>query len=105
MLPLIIMTAAMMKQGIIGKELIATGDQGKFRLNLEFDKSTSVKENNILSQKVEDFLLHQPDIATVFTNIAGPTSGIGSLGMGSANKTEFTIQLKSKKELDNTPTT
>ena len=104
MLPLIIMTAAMMKQGIIGKELIATGDQGKFRLNLEFDKSTSVKENNILSQKVEDFLLHQPDIATVFTNIAGPTSGIGSLGMGSANKTEFTIQLKSKKELDNTPT-
>ncbi len=103
-LVLIIMTAGMMKQGIIGKELIATGDQGKFRLNLEFDKSVSVKENNILSQRVEDFLLHQPDVETVFSNIGGPTSGIGSLGMGSPNKTEFTIQLKSIKERNNQPT-
>jgi HAE1 family hydrophobic/amphiphilic exporter-1 len=104
MIPLVIMTAATMKQGIIGKELIATGDQGKFRLNLEYDKYTSVKENNILSQRVEDFLLHQPDISTIFTNIAGPTSGIGSLGMGSANKTEFTLQLKEAKERGNVPT-
>ncbi len=103
-LVLIMMTAGMMKQGIIGKELIATGDQGKFRLNLEFDKSVSVKENNILSQRVEDFLLHQPDVETVFSNVGGPTSGIGSLGMGSPNKTEFTIQLKSIKERNNQPT-
>jgi HAE1 family hydrophobic/amphiphilic exporter-1 len=103
-LVLIVMTGAMMKQGIIGKELIATGDQGKFRLNLEFDKSVSVKENNILSQRVEDFLLHQPDVETVFSNIGGPTSGIGSLGMGNPNKTEFTIQLKNAKERENQPT-
>jgi len=104
MLLLIIMTGATLKQGIIGKELIATGDQGKFRLSLEYDKYTSVKENNIQTQKIEAFLLHQPDIVSVFTNIAGPTSGIGSLGMSSANKSEFTIQLKDKKELDNMPT-
>jgi len=104
MIPLVIMTLATMKQGIIGKELIATGDQGKFRLSLEYDKYVSVKENNIQSQKVEDFLLHQPDIKTIFTNIAGPTSGIGSLGMGSANMTEFTIQLKESAARGNVPT-
>ncbi len=103
-LVLAILTGVIMKQGIIGKELIATGDQGKFRLNLEYDKSVSIKENNILSQKVEDFLLHQPDVSTVFSNIGGPSTGIGSVGLGSPNKTEFTIQLKPTEERNNQPT-
>ena len=91
-------TGLMMKQGIIGKELISTGDQGKFRLNLEFDKSTSIYQNDAVSQKIEQFVLQQPEVATIFSNIGGPSSGIGSLGVGAANKTEFTIQLKPAKE-------
>ncbi len=88
------LTGVMMKQGIIGKELISTGDQGKFRLNLELDKSTSLRQNNLVSQKIEDFILEKPEVASVFTNIGGPGSGIGSLGVGAINRTEFTIQLK-----------
>lgn len=97
-------TAVMMKQGIIGKELISTGDQGKFRLALEFDKSTSIQQNNLVSEKIENYILKQPEVATVFSNVGGPSTGIGSLGVGSANKTEFTIQLKSKKETNNLST-
>ncbi|HLV46068.1 MAG TPA: efflux RND transporter permease subunit, partial [Flavobacterium sp.] len=97
-------TAAMMKQGIIGKELISTGDQGKFRLALEFDKSTSIQQNNLVSGKIENYILKHPEVATVFSNVGGPSTGIGSLGVGSANKTEFTIQLKSKKETVNLST-
>ncbi len=97
-------TLGMMKQGIIGKELISTGDQGKFRMALEFDKSTSLHQNNLVAQKVEKYIMQQPEVATVFSNIGGPSTGIGSLGIGSVNKTEFTIQLKSKKELKNIPT-
>ncbi len=97
-------TAAMMKQGIIGKELISTGDQGKFRLALEFDKSTSIQQNNLVSEKIENYILKQPEVSTVFSNVGGPSTGIGSLGVGSANKTEFTIQLKSKKETNNLST-
>ena len=91
---LFLFTAVMMKQGIIGKELISTGDQGKFRLNLEFDKSISIQQNNIASQRIEKFILQQPEVTTVFSNIGGPSTGLGSLGVGSVNKTEFTIQLK-----------
>lgn len=91
-------TAVMMKQGIIGKELIATGDQGKFRLALEFDKGTSVEQNNFISEKIENYILQQPEVATVFSNVGGPSTGIGSLGVGAANKTEFTVQLKIKDE-------
>ena len=103
-LMLFAMTLGIMKQGIIGKELISTGDQGKFRMALEFDKSTSIQQNNLIAQKIETYILQQPEVATVFSNIGGPSTGIGSLGVGSANKTEFTIQLKSKKELNNLPT-
>ena len=95
---LLVMTVVMMKQGIIGKEMMSTGDQGKFRLNLEFDKSITVKENNIISQKIENFIIQQAEVATLFSNIAGPSTGIGSLGVGSANLSEFTIQLKPIKE-------
>lgn len=103
-LSLFVGTAAMMKQGIIGKELISTGDQGKFRLALEFDKSTSIQQNNLVSEKIENYILKQPEVSTVFSNVGGPSTGIGSLGVGSANKTEFTIQLKSKKETNNLST-
>ncbi|HQT24336.1 MAG: acriflavin resistance protein [Sphingobacteriales bacterium 17-39-43] len=91
---LFVMTLGIMKQGIIGKELISTGDQGKFRMNLEFDKSTALEKNNEVSYKIENYILKNPAVATVFSNVGGPSTGIGSLGQGSANKTEFNIQLK-----------
>jgi len=91
-------TAVMMKQGIVGKELIATGDQGKFQLALEFDKGTALEQNNLVSEKIEHYILQQPEVATLFSNVGGPSTGIGSLGVGMANKTEFTIQLKTKDE-------
>ncbi len=97
---LLIITVVIMKQGIIGKEMMSTGDQGKFRLNLEYDKTTTVQENNIRTQQVENFILQQPEVSTLFSNVAGPSTGIGSLGVGSANISEFTIQLKPEKERD-----
>jgi HAE1 family hydrophobic/amphiphilic exporter-1 len=101
---LFVMTLGIIKQGIIGKELISTGDQGKFRMALEFDKTTSIHQNNSIAQEIETYIIQQSEVATVFSNIGGPSTGIGSLGVGSANKTEFTIQLKSKKELNDLPT-
>ncbi len=97
-------TAVMMKQGIIGKELIATGDQGKFSLFLEFDKTTAFQQNNIRSRQIEGFILQQPEVASVFSNIGGPSTSIGSLGVGAINKSEFTIQLKDPAERGNEST-
>lgn len=96
---LFVATAVMMGQGIVGKEVIATGDQGKFRLSLEYDRSTPLYQNNLISEKIENYILQQPEVASLFSNVGGPSTGIGSLGVGSANKTEFTVQLKSKKEI------
>ena len=98
------LTGVMMKQNIIGKELIATGDQGKFLMGLEFDKSTSIDYNNTISTQIENYILKQKEVKTLFSNVGGPSTGIGSLGVGSAYKTEFTVQLKDKKEIDNIAT-
>jgi hydrophobic/amphiphilic exporter-1 (mainly G- bacteria), HAE1 family len=95
---LFVMTLGIMKQGIIGKELISTGDQGKFRMALEFDKFTSIEQNNIISSEIENYILSQPEVLTVFSNIGGPSTGIGSLGVGSVHKTELTIQLRIKDD-------
>jgi HAE1 family hydrophobic/amphiphilic exporter-1 len=54
-----------MKQGIIGKELISTGDQGKFRMTLEFDKTTSIEKNNFTSSEIENYILSQEEVASV----------------------------------------
>lgn len=101
---LFVLTGAMMRLGIVGTEMMATGDQGKFRLHLEYDKSISVQQNNIMSQKIEQYIMQQPDVSTVFSNIAGPGTGMGSLGVAVANKSEFTVQLKPAKERNNLPT-
>lgn len=83
---------------VIGNEMMATGDQGKFKLNLEYDKFTTVKQNNVQTQQIENFILSRPEVATLFSNVAGPTTGMGSLGVGEANKSELTVQLKPEKE-------
>jgi len=90
---IIVLTGVLMKQNIIGNELIATGDQGKFSLFLEYDKYTPLKQNNIESSKVESFLLQQKEVESVFSNIGGPTTSIGGSGVGLPYKTEFTVQL------------
>lgn len=94
------MTLGVMRQGIIGKELIATGDQGKFRFALEFDKSTSLQRNDAVSATIEQYIMEQPEVKTLFSNVGGPSTGIGSLGVGVPYKTEFTVQLKDKQALD-----
>ncbi|MBK6777662.1 MAG: efflux RND transporter permease subunit [Flavobacteriales bacterium] len=94
-------TGAVVKQGIMGKELIATGDQGKFRLGLEYDKSTALHANNARSRKVETLLLAQPEVASVFSNVGGASSGIGSMGVGAEHRTELTVQLVPRAERGN----
>lgn len=94
---LFVLTGVMMKQGIIGKELMTTGDQGKFRMTLEFDKTISIHENNRISSEIENYILKKNEVSSLFSNVGGPSTGIGSLGLGSPNVSEFTIQLKSKE--------
>lgn len=91
-------TGIIMKMGILGQEMVASGDRGKIQLKLEYDKRTTLTENNIRTLEIENYLLSQPEVASVFSNVGGAsTSGIVAT-IGSENKTELTIGLVAVKE-------
>ncbi|MFN5415578.1 MAG: efflux RND transporter permease subunit, partial [Flavobacteriia bacterium] len=81
--------------GIVGQEFVAQGDQGKFMLKLKYDKSATFEENNATTLQIEQLLLAQKDVVgMVFSNVAGPSAGLGAAAFGAENKSEITIQMK-----------
>jgi hydrophobic/amphiphilic exporter-1 (mainly G- bacteria), HAE1 family len=86
------LTGVIMSMGIVGSEFIAEGDQGKMVMSLKYEKRTPLIENNLRTRQIEEFLLSQSDIKTVFANIGGPKSGIGGTGLGNESESQLTIQ-------------
>ncbi|MBM3164983.1 MAG: efflux RND transporter permease subunit [Bacteroidetes bacterium] len=81
--------------GIVGQEFVAQGDQGKFMLKLKFDKSTTIEENNQITLGIEEMLKEQQEInKVVFSNVGGPSSGMGAATFGSESKSEITVKMK-----------
>lgn len=88
-----IATGMVMKMGILGQEMVAAGDKGKILFKLEYDKSTSLTQNNLHSLEIENYLLAQPEVKSVFANVGGAsTAGIVAT-IGSENKTELSVGL------------
>lgn len=90
------MIAIVMNMGVIGNEFVTESDKGQFRLALEFDKNLTVKQNNLRSLEIENYLRKQPDVVTVFSNVAGSSTSSLVAGVGSDYKTELTITLIDK---------
>jgi HAE1 family hydrophobic/amphiphilic exporter-1 len=87
-----------MNLGVIGNEFVTESDKGQFRLALEFDKSLTVKQNNLRSIEIENHLRKQSDVTTVFSNVAGSSTSSLVAGVGSDYKTELTVTLIDKTE-------
>jgi HAE1 family hydrophobic/amphiphilic exporter-1 len=87
-----------LKLGVIGSEFVTPTDKDQFRLALEFDKNTTVKQNNLRSNAIESYLRRQPDVVDVASNVAGSSTSSLVAGVGSDYKTELTVTLIGKKE-------
>jgi hydrophobic/amphiphilic exporter-1 (mainly G- bacteria), HAE1 family len=86
-------TAAIMSLGILGKEMVASGDRGKIQLKLEYDKRTTIIQNNIRTLEIEQYLLSQPEVKSVFSNVGGASTSSVVATIGSENKSELTVGL------------
>jgi len=95
---LFVMTAAILKMGVIGNEFVTQSDKGQFRLALEYDKNTTVIQNNLRTRAIENYLRQQPDVTTVFSNVAGASTSSIVAGVGSDYKSELTVTLVDKKD-------
>lgn len=87
-----------MNLGIIGSEFVTATDKDQFRLALEFDKNTTVKQNNLRSNAIESYLRRQPDVVNVASNVAGSSTSSLVAGVGSDYKTELTVTVIDKKD-------
>lgn len=86
-------TGAIMRMGILGQEMVASGDRGKIQLKLEYDKRTTLTENNIRTLEIENYLLSQPEVKTVFSNIGGASTSSLVATIGQENKSELIVGL------------
>lgn len=93
-LVIFISSFAVMGLGIVGQEFVSQGDQGKFMLKLKYDKSTPFAENNAITYQIEQFILQQPDVKMVFSNVGGPSAGMGAASFGNESRSELTVKLK-----------
>lgn len=92
---LFVVTGIIMSMGILGQEMVARGDKGKFLMKFEFDKSLTISETNLKTREIETFLLSQKEVKSVYSNVGGAsTSGLSSLfANGSENKSELSVEL------------
>ncbi len=91
---LFVITGLVMSMGIVGSEFVAQGDQGKFMIKLKYDKSTPFAVNNATTYQIEKFLLAQKDVDIVFSNVGGPSAGMGAASFGNESRSELTVKLK-----------
>lgn len=81
----------------IGTEFMPTGDRGEFTISLEGEAQNTVRQTNMLTEKVEKLLFSKPEVLKVFSNIGfSGTSFIG--GSTTAYKTEMTVTIIDKRE-------
>ncbi len=93
-LVIFIASFAVMGLGIVGQEFVSQGDQGKFMVKLKYDKSTPFAENNAITLDIEKMILAQKDVKMVFSNVGGPSAGMGAASFGNESRSELTVKLK-----------
>lgn len=78
--------------GLIGAEFAASGDNGEFIINVEVPKETPIEQTNMVTQQIEDYLLQNPEITSVFTTVGQGGGG----GMGAGSSSSYLAQLSVK---------
>ncbi len=60
--------------GFIGSEFVSAGDRGEFNMRIELPKKTTLRETNLLSQRVEQYIAKYPEVEKVSATV-GQTAG------------------------------
>jgi len=88
---LLFMTAGVMQMGIVGEEVVASGDRGEFQLSLEYNRNITLEENNRRTRALEEYLSEKNEVKSVYANIGD--AGAGGGAVSSAYKSSLTISL------------
>ncbi|MCS6999346.1 MAG: efflux RND transporter permease subunit [Candidatus Kapabacteria bacterium] len=82
--------------GLIGFEFFTQADRGEFAVTVEFPPSYSLEQTDVISRRIEQFLLSIPEVKRVITGVG--VSNEGFLGQNSNNVVEFSVTLVPKTQ-------
>jgi len=90
-----IITGYVMSLGILGQEMVANGDGGRFTMKLEYDKNITLAQNNVRTRAIENYLSGQPEIVSVLSNVGGSSDNFITemAGISNENKSVITVKL------------
>ncbi|MCL5773430.1 MAG: efflux RND transporter permease subunit [Firmicutes bacterium] len=85
----------------VGVELMPTTESGYFNVNIKLPLDVSLETTNNITKRIENMLLSNPDIKTVFAT-SGAISFLGGVGTREAkHRASFTVALKDIKSPGN----
>lgn len=92
---LFVLTGFIMSLGLLGEEMVANGDGGRFSVKLEYDKGVTLAQNNIRTRMVENFIMNQPNVESILSNVGGSSDNFVTemSGINSENKSVLTVKL------------
>lgn len=93
-LALFVGSFALVGAGFIGGEFIAQGDRGEFILEVELPKKSSIEQNNLVTRQIEEYIMHKPEVTSVFTTVGQSSDGgFGAGSLSTAYKSEVNVKL------------
>lgn len=100
---LVVASFTLVSNGFIGVEFVANGDNGEFQIQAELPKDTPLEQTNFLTQQVENKLLSDPNIISVFTTVGAPggqSSAVNSAYIAKLNVKLVPAEMRSLNSTD-----
>jgi HAE1 family hydrophobic/amphiphilic exporter-1 len=93
---LLIASFGLISGGYIGTAFFSTSDAGQFIIKVELPKDGTLKETNLATKKIEEYLKDKPEVTDVFTTV-GQTSNILG-GQSTPYLAEVNVKMVPKEE-------
>jgi hydrophobic/amphiphilic exporter-1 (mainly G- bacteria), HAE1 family len=98
---LFIGSVALIPMGFVGSEVFGMGDSGEFMIQVELPRDATLKQTNMKTKEVENYLSSRSEVKSVFSTIGSASSGMLTGGTQSnANKAEINVKLVDKEFRD-----
>ena len=94
---LFIGSIALLPLGFIGSDFFPASQRGKFLVQMELPKDSSIEQSNMVAQKAEAILSQNKDVETLITTVGQSSSGMGA-SQTTTYMSEISVELVDESE-------
>lgn len=87
--------------GLVGTELMPATDSGYFNVYIKLPLDSSLETTDNITKRIEDILIENPDIKTVFSTSGALSFMGGAFSRPAKHRASFTVELKDTKSRKN----